>query len=136
MTWNPLELAFVSCALVSTSLSAWLFTLKVSDLMRIRRERINGAMLYLTTDKVRHQGFMLAYSTGILMLAVAALFTAPPPPDYWRVPQSLTLICGLTAFSIGIACDALFTYRRRKKMAHLVAEYMGQAGGKRKTDPR
>ena len=130
-TSHEYELICFVAAFCAVVMSSYLFTVKLSDLLRVRREGQNGPVLFMATDKIRHQGFTLAVSMGMLMLAVSAV-NNPAPPQ----PQTLNFILGTAVFAMGIVVDGLFTYRRRIKLAELVGRYSGQLGGTRKTDPK
>jgi hypothetical protein len=129
-TAHPLEIVFLVSAVVSLSATTYLFTLKLSDLLRVKREKINGPILFMVRDNLRRQAFYMAFCAGMVALAVSAVNNRTVPQA-----QTLNLICGMVAFAILIASDALFTYRRREKLALLVALYEGMRGGRRATDP-
>lgn len=123
------ELCFFGFSALAVCVSSGLFTLKLGDLIRVKRERKNGPILFMVTEKIRHQGFLLALSSGLLMLAVSAINNPSPP-----TPQTLNLIVGAALCALAIVVDGLFTYRQRRRMAELVAIYAPKPGGQRAMD--
>lgn len=128
---HPLEWAFLvasACALVAT---ATLFIVKLWDLNAVRRSGTNGPILFMATDKIRQQGFMLAVSSGMVMLAVASVLS-----PVLMNSQAQTFLAGGIVFSLAIVADALFIYWRRRLLEDMVALYdRPHVGGRRKTDP-
>jgi uncharacterized membrane protein YedE/YeeE len=138
MDSQSLEWSFLWASVLCSLAKGYLFTLKLSDLLQVRREGQNGPILYMTRDKVRHQAFMLAVSVGMAMLAVSSVNN----PEYVST-QAKNLLFGGLAFALLLIGDAMFTFRRRAKLPELVAKYEAGttatyavvAGGKRPHDP-
>jgi hypothetical protein len=127
---HPLEWIALGGSVLACMASAYLFTLKILDLMRVKREKQNGPMLFMTSDNVRRQGFTMAVSAGMLMAAVSSVNN---PIDL--TSQAMTLLLCLSFVALAIALESVFIYRRREKLARLIALYEGRIGGKRATDP-
>jgi hypothetical protein len=115
---HPYEWCFLVASAAAVCVSVYLFTLKVGDVLRVKRERKNGPILFMASDKVRHQGFTLALSSGMLMLAVSAVNNNAQPS-----PQTLNFVVGSALTGIGIFVDGLFTLRRRRRLVELVDAY-------------
>lgn len=136
MGTHPLEVALFIAAGLAVLTTGFMFTVKLSDLVQIKRTGTNGPILFMKWDNIRHQGFMLAVSSGLLALSIAALNNHVPPSG-----QALNFISGGIAFATLLVADSLFRYRRRRRLAELVAEYERRAfvepvpGGKRRYDP-
>jgi hypothetical protein len=126
---HPFEWWFLVASAAAVGISAYLFTLKLGDLLRVKRERKNGPILYMAGDKIRHQGFTLALSAGMLMLAVSAVNNNTEPS-----PQTLNFLVGSALTGIGIFIDGLFTLRRRRRLAELIDEHHPPTLGRRVTD--
>jgi hypothetical protein len=129
-TAHPYEIAFFVVALIDMALSLWLFTMKIADIVRLYRARLNGPMMFMAQDKILHQGIILGLSSGMLMLAVSSLNNLAEPTG-----QALNLLSGAVWGGVGIVFYELLTFRRRAKLPDLVARYGGIPGGKRATDP-
>lgn len=99
------ELSLLATVLVFIS-----FLLSISDVLRAKRENLNGAIRFMTLDNVRHQVCLM---TLILMIIAAS------PISY---------MCAVLIF------DALFTFYRRGKMAALVADYITHRGQQEAAD--
>lgn len=125
-----MEWACLTASLVAFVASAVLFSLKVMDLLKVKRSKQNGPMLFTTMDNLRRQGFTMAAAAAILMTSVSSLNNPLPLSS-----QTLTLLTCLLFVSIAIAADSAFIYRRREKLALLIAIYEGKPGGLRATDP-
>lgn len=137
MTSESLEVTFFVLSVLCIFANGYLFTLKLSDLVKVKRQRVNGPILFMTWDKIRHQCFMLSVAVGMAALAVSGLNN----PDEIGA-QTRNLLTGSIGFALLVLGDAVFTYRRRIKMAVMVAKYEAEAlaalgipGGKRKHDP-
>lgn len=115
---HPSEWWFLVMSTLAVCSSTWLFLMKLGDLVQVKRRKQNGPILYMVMDKIRHQAFMLAWSTGMMMLAIAAINNPATP-----IPQALNLINGATVASCAIIVDGLFTIRRRKRLAAMIAAY-------------
>lgn len=129
-TAHPYEIAFFIIAAIDLLLSAWLFTVKVADMVRLYRARMNGPMMFIAQDKILIQGIILAFSSGMLMMAVSSINNMAEPTG-----QALNLLAGWVWGGIGIVFYDLLTLRRRKRLPELVEKYGGVPGGKRATDP-
>ena len=105
----------------AVALTAWHLALSITDVIFVKRERLNGAVQFMTWDNARHHGMLLFLSC--LMVWRAFLPFA-----------STSLFIGYCIVAV-IITDAVFTFRRRTRMAELVGEYMGRRGGRRKLDP-
>jgi len=127
---HPLEFILLGTSLLRVAGHILLFMLKVGDLVSARRSGVNGPVAYMKWDNIRHQGFMLAISVGMVILSVSAISNNEPPS-----PQVKTLLSGLIAFGVLGMLDAAFTYWRRGKLARLVAQYEVVNGGRREYDP-
>jgi hypothetical protein len=129
---QPLEWAFLGSAVLSLFLTGYLFTLKLSDLAQVKRRGVNGAILFMKKDNLRATAFFLACSAGMLGLAISSVTNT----DALNA-QTKNLLVGMIAFALLIAGDSFFTYRRRTRMAVLVAAYedQGRPGGRRASDP-
>lgn len=136
MGTHPLEVLFACVASVATLTTGFLFTVKLADLIRVKRQGVNGPIVFMTWDNIRHQCFMFGMASGMCGLAISSL-NNPVPPS----PQALNFITGAVVFAVAITADSSFRYRRRRRLAELVAEYERQEsieplpGGKRKYDP-
>ena len=130
MEAHPLETVFLIFAVVSMVAHGILFSLKFGDLMAARRSGVNGPVMFMKWDNIRHQGFGMAISLGMVMLAVSGLNN----PDALS-SQTKNLVTGMVIFSCFRITDAFFTYRRRWKLALLVAQYEVVHGGRREYDP-
>lgn len=132
ITVHPLELLFLVAASVSLVATGYLFTLKLSDLLRVKQNRVNGPVLFMVRDNLRRQAFYMSFCGVMVGLGISGVNNTSAPTS-----QTLNLLIGMIAFAMLIAGDAFFTYRRREKLAQLVAHYEGQGvpGGKRRTDP-
>lgn len=131
-TAHPLEIVFLIVALIALAESFYLFTLKLSDLLKVKRERQNGPMLFMTMDNLRRQGFSLTVCGGMVILAVSGINS---PSEI--TAQTKTLLTAGVLFALAMIIEGAFIYRRRKKLAVLVALYEGMAqagGGRRITD--
>lgn len=116
------EMLLEGTLLVLSALSAIangvLFTLKLADLVKVKREGVNGPITFMKMDNIRHQAFIMAAAFGMTMLAVSAWNNKAP-----LLPQTKNLIVGITVIAGMSVCDAIFTYRRRGRLAELVAQY-------------
>ena len=88
-----------------------LFVQTALDVGVVYRDKINGAIKFMTLDNFRHQA---------CLLLLFYLLWAQVDNRY--------------VFTL-IVTDAVLTLLRRRKMTVLVEEYIGIRGGKRKTDP-
>lgn len=102
-----------------------LLVLNIHDVAHTRREKINGAIRFMTLDNMRHQA-------GLMVLACIMLWVSWQPLLLYP-----TLSC-LIAW--GMVIDVIFSLIRRRTMEILVAEYLhtrvGVPGGRRKMDPK
>jgi hypothetical protein len=53
MCWSS---RFLAASILSLLATGSLFTLKLADLVRVKRSGVNGPMLYMKKDNIRHQG--------------------------------------------------------------------------------
>lgn len=129
---NPhnLEVALLIVSTLAFGSSSAMFSLKVRDVLRVRRAKQNGPMLFVTTDNTRRQGFTMAVSAWMLMTAVASVNSQEPVTALVR-----TLLTCLIFVSLAITAEAGFIYRRRERLAELLALYEGVPGGRRASDP-
>lgn len=134
MTPHPLEISSLVLSSFALFGSAFLFTLKLSDLIRVKRSQQNGPLTFMAWDNVRRQSFTMAVCAGMLALSVSGFNYDGP-----LVPQTKNLLTGMCGFALLIVVDAVFIYRRREKMALLIAIYEGMPngvpGGRRASDP-
>lgn len=130
MTAHTMEVACLGASLVALLSSAWLFTLKLADLIRVWRSRVNGPTLFMVRDNLRQQAFTMAVCAGMVMLSLSG-YNGPEPVS----EQALNLLAGLFLLACVVVIDAVFTYRRREKLALLVSIYEGRPGGRRASDP-
>ena len=130
MSAHPLEIAFLLISLVGVFATGYIFTLHLADLSEVRRRRVNGPMLFIARDNLRMRAFLMAVCAGSAALAVSSVTNSDPLND-----QANNLMIGLMGISLVMVGEALFAYRRREKMALLIALYDGLPGGKRSTDP-
>lgn len=128
-TAHPLEWTFLGLAAVAMLVSAYLFALKVGDMLAVKRSGKNGPMLFAAVDNLRRQGFTLAVCGGMLMLAVSSVNSTLE-----LNPQTMNLLTGGVFFASAVILEAVFIYRRREKMALLVALYDGGVPRRRATD--
>jgi hypothetical protein len=94
--------------------SVWLFTLKLNDLIVERREG-DIATQFNAMEKVRHQGFGMAWSSAMLMSAVSSINNMGEP-----TAQALNMLTLLSYAGLGIIVDAVFTFWRRKRLPGLI----------------
>lgn len=127
---HPLEWVSLAFTVLACMTSGILFTMKVRDLTRVKRSKQNGPMLFMTTDNARRQGFTMAASAGMLMASVSSVNNPVP-----LTPQVMNLIVCIIFVAMAIAMESVFIYRRREKLALLIAIHEGKPGGKRATDP-
>lgn len=129
---HALEWVFLVTSLLALCAAMALFMLKIGDFLRVRKAKQNGPLLFMVTDNLRRQGVTLAVCGGLLMLAVSGINNQTP-----MTSQALNLVTGSVLFSVALTVEAVFIYRRREKMALLVAIYEQASvpGGRRCTDP-
>lgn len=122
------KVVFFSTALVASILTGLVCLLAMIDFVKVRLEKVNGAVQFMTLDNFRHQGFLTVASLILLMCALF-LLSAPVART-----GGLAILSVLTALTV---VDAVFSLFRRPKMAKLVGEYLAdmRKGGRRKTDP-
>lgn len=118
MDSDVLELGFLAASILSLLATGSLFTLKLADLVRVKRSGVNGPMLYMKKDNIRHQAFQLAISSGMLMVAVSSVNNPGVV-----TPQTKNLIVLATCISAVFVVDSVFTYRRRENLAKMIAQY-------------
>jgi hypothetical protein len=128
-----LLVGFLFVSFLAMWLTGILFCLAIGDLMQVHRERLNGAIQFMSWDNVRHQGFVFILAVVLFCCAMWIASLDPVSEDY-RVRERVGMIVRIVVAG-GVVIDALFTFHRRRTMAVLVGEYMGQRGGRRKTDP-
>jgi hypothetical protein len=126
----PLEWCFFAGSCAGMVAHGVLFLVKLRDVMAVREAKKNGPVLFIATDKIRQQGFMLAVFSGMLMLAISGLFTG-----FILTPQMKNFLVGGTIFGFASVVDVGFTFWRRRLLQDMVTAYGGIAGGRRKTDP-
>lgn len=135
MSAHPLEVAVFVVSVIAVLTTGFLFTKKLADLVQVKRAGKNGPILFITWDNIRHQGFMMGLCFGLTALSISGLNNHTPPS-----PQALNWIAGGIGFAVVAVLDSLFRYRRRLRLAELVAEYERRTsieplpGGKRKYD--
>lgn len=132
-----MEWTFLVSASITTSMSVWLFVLKANDLFRVKREGTNGPLLFMVWDNLIRHGFTLGVCVGMLVLAISGINNRDPVVGHLR-----TFIICASLFACALGVQGLFIYRRREKLALLVAAYEAKMavadvmpGGQRKTDP-
>lgn len=134
MSAHPLEVTSLVCASLAVLASGYLFTLKLSDFLKVKRERRNGPMLFITRDNIRRQGFTMAVCAGMVALSISGVYS-----DAVVTSEVRNLLTGMCVFSTLIVAESVFIYRRREKLALLIAIYEampeGIPGGRRKSDP-
>lgn len=133
-TAHPYEWMLLGLSVGASSVSAWLFTLKIGDLITVRSARRQDApLLYHVKDEIRHQGFVLAWSAGLLMLAITGI-NNPSPPQV----QALNMIVGGMCLAASVVLDGALTFLKRRRMRAVLAAAVLAAmpGGKRATDPQ
>ena len=119
---------FFSSTLVSSSLAALMFLLAIKDVVKVRVDRINGAVRFMTLDNLRHHGFVLLSS---LILLFCSFILLDFPVASTTGLQVLTVLTTITVI------DIIFSCFRRIKMARLVGEHLVKVrrGGRRHDDP-
>lgn len=119
---------FFSTALVSCFLSIVMFLLAIKDVVKVRVERMNGAVQFMTLDNLRHHGFVVL-SSFILLSCSFILLSFSVASDTGL--QVLTILTSITIV------DIIFSFFRRIKMARLVGEHFAKSikGGRRRDDP-
>jgi hypothetical protein len=127
---HPLEIALLVVALACTAANLFLLLLKHRDLQAMKRERRNGPMLFMKRDNVRHQFFMLLVALGMVTIAAIGATDATPVIAQTKRYLGILIAGGLLAL-----LDAYFVYRRRWRMAELIAKYDIVPGGRREYDP-
>jgi hypothetical protein len=107
--------------------------LKVKD---IWQNKENGPIRFMLSDNRRRGIWMLALSFVAVRIGYIGVTEPPYRFDYEEMRQSFESMAWMNAIVYGLVIEAFFTYRRREKMAYLVAKYGGIIGGKRYTDPQ
>lgn len=135
---HPYEIALLIVSTIAVPVVAALFTLKLTDLVRVIVGRINGATRYHTVYKFRHEVILFGISVGVLTLAISG-FNNPVPPS----AQALNWIMFGIALSSALIVDAIWTFRKRHQLPVLIAEEERRhggddpvLGGRRSTDPQ
>ena len=134
MNAHPLEIAALILSILAALSSGYLFTLKLSDLVGVKRTKQNGPLLFMARDNLRRQAFTMAVCVGMVMLAVSGFNN-----NSVVTSQVRNLLMGMCGFAVLIIAESVFIYRRREKMALLIMLYEsrpeGLAGGRRASDP-
>lgn len=134
MSPHLLEVTALVLSIGALCASGFLFTLKLSDLTRVKQSKQNGPLLFMARDNVRRQGFTMAVCGGMVMLSISGLNNDGP-----IVAQTKNLLMGMCVFALLMVAESVFIYRRREKMALLIALYEnrpeGVPGGRRASDP-
>lgn len=130
MTAHPLEILFLVLSGLALLASCILLSLKVGDLFKVKRSGQNGAVLFAVGDNLRRQVFTVAVCGVLCGLAISSV-NSPLELN----AQTRNLMSGGVFVSLAVLAEAVFIYRRREKMALLIAVYEGWPGGRRCTDP-
>lgn len=134
MTPHPLEFASLILSILALLGSAFLFTLKLSDLSEAKRSKQNGPVLFMVRDNLRRQAFTMAVCAGMVALSISGYNSDAPV-----IAQTKNLLTGMCVFSLLLVAESVFTFRRREKLALLIALYEGMPeripGGRRASDP-
>lgn len=119
---------FFGTSLIASSLSTLIFLLAIKDVVKVRVERMNGAVQFMTLDNLRHHGFVVL-SSLILLFCSFVLLSYPVAST-----TGLQILTVLTSITIA---DIVFSFFRRIKMARLVGEHFASSrkGGRRRDDP-
>lgn len=131
MTPHTLEVAFLIVATLAFGASCVIFCLKAGDLRKVRRAKHNGPIQFVTIDNLRRQGFTMAVSAWLLMAAVSSVHNTVDP----ITAQARNLLTTGLIVAMAITAEAGFIYRRRERLAELLATYEGRPGGRRASDP-
>lgn len=113
-----MEVVFLVASSLSLVATGALFTLKLADLVKVKRSGVNGPVLYMKKDNIRHQAFQMAVSAGMLMTAISGVNN----PSVVSA-QTKNLLCLGTGVAIVFVVDSIFTYRRRVELARLIDQY-------------
>lgn len=133
------EITLFAMSLLATPLWAVLLVLKIRD---IKKNKTNGPILFMLNDNRRFGIWFFSLSALFLYLSCSALTNPPDKHDYEWFQQSRDFVVGMNAAAFGLVVESLYRFRRRAKMAVLVAEYEAEqeqitplAGGSRSYDP-
>lgn len=130
VTAHPLEVAFLVLAGLALVESGGLFWLKLQDILSVRRSGQNGPILFAVSDNLRRQVSTVAVCGVLLGLAISGCNN---PLELNA--QTRNLLWGGVFVAAVVMLEGVFIYRRRNRMALLIATYEGKPGGRRCTDP-
>lgn len=133
MTLTPLTVGFLFSSFLAMWLTGVLVGLAIGDLMQVRRERLNGAIQFMTLNNLFHQCGVFSLSL-ILFSCSLWIIGLDPVNEAYRERERVGMIVRIVV-SCGVIADALRAFYSRGRMAVLVGEHMGRKGGRRKTDP-
>lgn len=112
-----LTMWYLVLAISAIVMKAGLVALAIADIVHVKKERVNGAVQFMTLDNFRHQVFLLA----VVCLVYSGHLAFETHPMW---------------IFILVWIDVLFGFRRRSKMAVLVGEFLktSMPGGRRSMD--
>lgn len=120
--WSVLEIARVITGGFGVCLCAWLWLVKRSAYEQVKRDGVNGAVLALARERLRHRFFMVGFAVA---LAVSAVLRGDARAGL------------MTGVNVALVVDAIMAFRARQLVNVLVQEYYHRHGkGRRATDPR
>lgn len=138
---HPIEWGLLSIALISFLGGVWRVWQATSDRRALSTQGRNGYFSISAEGFVLDAWFFLTNQIIITLVAFAFLTTAPPPPDYSDIPQSLIGMLGYVMLTLVHILKSNFAYRTRHRlhsMAHRLTEFEAtmRVGGNRGTDPK
>lgn len=122
-TAHPLEYVFFSISFIGFVAMLWALVDAQRYLNYMTARGVNGGMRLSAIQQIAMDMCLTICFTAMTITSIAFLFTAPPPPDYTQLPQSLIGMCSFIFISGILLFAVLVNLRIRKKLEHKAETY-------------